>query len=217
MSRRKSKEDKKTQRNQTKLDRKQGIKKELARVIIACEGLVTEKNYFQSIFLELIQNHNIAKTSLVIAHHSHSDPKGVLDDLLKALKVDNEFEHKWIVIDRDEHESFSKTLDQAKAMDVNVAYSNPSFEFWFLLHFDNYTTPTHRHHLPNLLKKHITYQKNSKTTYNEILPFQKIAITRSKQLIDKFTLNGRKLNPTIDNPTTTVYLLIEVLNGLGNE
>ena len=216
MSRRESKEDKKLERNQRKLERKKGIRKELDRVIIACEGSVTEKNYFQSIFLELIQNHNIAKTSLIIARHSATHPRGVLEDLERTLKRDSAFEHKWIVIDRDEHESFSETLDQAKSIDINVAYSNPSFEFWFLLHFDDYTTPTHRHNLPDLLKKHIDYRKNSKTTYDEILPFQEIAIGRSKKLIDKFTLDGRKLNPTKDNPSTTVYKLVELLNSLQN-
>jgi hypothetical protein len=214
MSRRKSKEDNKAERNQRKLDRKKNIRKDLDRVIIACEGSVTERNYFKSIFSELISNHNIAKTSLIIAKHSHTDPKGVLSDLLIELEKDDEFEHKWIVIDRDEHESFSKTLDQAKSENVNVAYSNPSFEFWFVLHFEDYTTPTHRHYLLNLLKKHINYKKNSNTTYHETLPFQEIAIKRSKKLIDKFTLDGRKLNPTTDNPSTTVYKLVEVLKGL---
>ena len=214
MSRRKSKDDKKAERNQRKLERKKNIRRELDRVIIACEGSVTEKNYFKSIFSELIQNHNIAKTSLIIAKHTATHPKGVLEDLEKALREDNEFEHKWIVIDRDEHESFSETLDQAKSINVHVAYSNPSFELWFLLHFKDYTTPTHRHYLPALLKEHIKYKKNSKTTYHEILPFQELAIKRSKKLIDKFTLDGRKLNPTTDNPSTTVYRLVELLNGL---
>jgi len=214
MSRRESKEDKKAERNQRKLERKKNIRKDLDRVIIACEGSVTERNYFQSIFLELIGNYNIAKTSLIIARHTATHPRGVLEDLEKALKKDDEFEHKWIVIDRDEHESFAETLDQAESIKVKVAYSNPSFEFWFLLHFDDYTTPTHRHHIPDLLKKYINYKKNSKTTYHEILPFQEIAIKRAKKLIDKFTLDGRRLNPTKDNPSTTVYKLVEVLNGL---
>jgi len=86
MSRRKSKEDNKAERHQRKLDRKKNIRKDLDRVIIACEGSVTERNYFKSIFSELISNHNIAKTSLIIAKHSHTDPKGVLSDLLIELK-----------------------------------------------------------------------------------------------------------------------------------
>ncbi|MEA2099516.1 MAG: hypothetical protein U9P72_05225 [Campylobacterota bacterium] len=80
MSRRESKEDKKAQRQKKKEDRKVAVKNELQRVILACEGSVTEKNYFQVIFNDLIQNKGIAKTSLVIAKHKHTDPKGVLQD-----------------------------------------------------------------------------------------------------------------------------------------
>ncbi len=217
MSRRQSKEDKKLERNRRKDERKKGIKKELDRVIIACEGSKTERNYFQAIFNHLIQNRNISKTSLVLARHKSTHSEGVLNDLIEALKKDTDFEHQWIVIDRDEHESFSETLDKAKSKGVDVAYSNPSFEFWFLLHFEDYTTATHRHHLPDLLKKHLPYAKNSTTVYNETLPRQKDAIERAKKIIANFTLDGRKLNPTIDNPSTTVYKLVEVLNELGKE
>jgi hypothetical protein len=217
MSRRQSKEDKKLERNKRKDDRKKGIKKELDRVIIACEGSVTERNYFQAIFNNLIQNRNISKTSLVLARHKSTHSEGVLEDLLKELKKDADFEHQWILIDRDEHESFSDTLDKAESKGIEVAYSNPSFEFWFLLHFEDYTTATHRHYLPNLLKKHIPYTKNSTTIYNETLPRQKDAIERAKKLIFDFTLDGRKLNPTIGNPSTTVYKLVEVLNELGRK
>jgi len=217
MSRRQSKEDKKLERNRRKDERKKGIKKELDRVIIACEGSKTERNYFQAIFNHLIQNRNISKTSLVLARHKSTHSEGVLNDLIEALKKDTDFEHQWIVIDRDEHESFSETLDKAKSKGVDVAYSNPSFEFWFLLHFEDYTTATHRHHLPDLLKKHLPYEKNSTTVYNETLPRQKDAIERAKKIIANFTLDGRKLNPTIDNPSTTVYKLVEVLNELGKE
>ena len=141
MSRRKDSDTKKLERKQKKLDRKKNIRKELARVIIACEGLVTERNYFDSIFSELKQNHNIAKTSLVIAKHKHTDPMGVLKDLEKALEKDDEFEHKWIVIDRDEMkpnggghslENFNGAISSATSKGIQVAYSNPSFEIWYL-------------------------------------------------------------------------------------
>jgi hypothetical protein len=219
MSRRtkKSKEELKTERTVKKDKRKNGVRKELDRVIIACEGRKTERNYFRAIFNNLIQNRNISKTSLVLARHKSTHSEGVLEDLLKELNKDADFEHQWIVIDRDEHESFSDTLDKAKSIGIEVAYSNPSFELWFLLHFDDYRTATHRHHLPDLLKKYIPYRKNSTTIYDDIFPRQKDAIERAKKLIFDFTVDGRKLNPTIDNPSTTVYKLVEVLNELGRK
>jgi len=213
VSRKRNKEEKKQDRMQKKDDRKRGIKKELNRVIIACEGIKTEKNYFEAIFSELIQDRNIAKTSLVIAPHSHTDPLGILKDLLSALKKDNEFEHQWIVIDRDEHESFEEAISKAKALNVNVAYSNPCFELWYLLHFEAYTMPIHRHDLPSRLDKYIDYAKNSKTLYKETLNFQEIAIERAKRLLLTHS-KDKALNPLLDNPSTSVYQLVEVLNSL---
>jgi len=226
MSRRQSKEDKKLERNKRKDDRKTGIRKELDRVIIACEGTVTEKQYFQSIFDDLVENNNIAKTSLVIAKHSHTDPKGVLADLEKALEKDSEFEHKWIVVDRDEvkpngggHdvENFNGAISSAEAKGIDVAYSNPSFEIWYLLHFEYRNTALSRDEVIIELKKYVDYEKNSKTIYIELLDLQKNAIDNAKKLEAMHTSHGRKLDPAIDNPSTTVYKLVETLNGLGEK
>jgi hypothetical protein len=215
MSRRKSKEDKKVERIKKKDDRKLGIKKELNRVIIACQGTKTEVHYFKAFFHALIQNKNISKSSFVIAKHSHTDPIGVLTDLQVALKKDSEFEHQWIVIDRDEHESFANALYQAKSINVNVAYSNPSFELWYLLHFEDFNSSIHRHDLPTRLQKYLHYSKNATTLYQETLSLQPLAIERAKNLISNHS-QERALNPSIDNPSTTVYELVEVLNGLGD-
>lgn len=219
MSRRESKDDKKAQRQKRKDDRKVNVKKELQRVILACEGSVTEKNYFQAIFNKLIQSKGIAKTSFVIAPHKHTDPKGVLQDLLNALEKDSEFEYKWIVIDRDEMrpnggghplENFNGAISSAQAQNINVAYSNPSFEIWYLLHFEYRNTPIDRDDVIKKLNKHVDYEKNSQTIDEEILPFQKTAISQAKQLIEE----NLTLSPAENNPSTTVYKLVEQLNNL---
>jgi len=226
MSRRESKEDRKAQRQQRRLDRKADIKKELQRIILACEGTVTEKNYFQAIFDELIQGKGIAKTSFVIAKHNHTDPKGVLQDLLNELKKDPEFEHKWIVIDRDEMrpnggghslENFNGAISSAIAHKIHVAYSNPSFEIWYLLHFEYRHTPIDRDEVIEQLNKYVDYEKNSQTIYTEILPQQDTAISNAKKLIAFHTTGAKKLIPADNNPSTTVYKLVELLNSFNKK
>ena len=146
-----------------------------------------------------------------------------MSDLEKALENDAEFEHKWIVIDRDEMrpnggghevENFNGAISSAKAKGIQVAYSNPSFEIWYLLHFEYRNSPIDREAVIKELKKYVDYAKNSRTIYQEILPLQKVAIANAKRLKATYEVNGRILNPTIDNPSTTVYELVEVLNGL---
>ena len=218
-----AKEDRKKAKQKKKEDRKKDIKNEFERVILACEGKVTEKNYFQSIFDNLIENHSIAKTSFVIAKHKHTNPKGVLNDLEEHLKKDSDFEHKWIVIDRDEMrtnggghiiQDFNGAISSAKAKNINVAYSNPSFEMWYLLHFEYRNTPIDRDEVVDILEKKIDYTKNSKSVFDKILAQQNYAISNAIRLINHHSQNGRKLDEANDNPSTTVHQLVIYLNCL---
>lgn len=218
-----TKEEKKQARHAKKEARKQDNREDFERVIIACEGTVTEKNYFQSIFNELIKTKKIAKTSLVIAKHNHTDPEGVLNDLLQELERDSDFEHQWIVIDRDEMRpnggghtltNFNNAIQQAAAKNIHVAYSNPSFELWYLLHFEYRNTLIDRDDVIKELNEYIDYGKNSTSVYEDVLSNQNTAIENAKRLENHFTTGGRILQPATDNPSSTVYRLVEVLNSL---
>jgi hypothetical protein len=218
-----AKEGRKKAKTLKKLERKQKTKNELIRVILACEGVVTERNYFQKIFDTLISEHNISKTSLVIAKHAHTNPKGVLEDLLNALESDPEYEHKWIVIDRDEMrpnggghplEDFNGAISSAEAKQIKVAYSNPSFEIWYLLHFEYRNTAVDRDEVIVQLEKYMEYSKNSQMIFDMLIKNQDSAIANAKRLIAAYEINKRQISPAIDNPSTTVHELIEVLNSL---
>ncbi len=218
-----AKEDRKRAKANAKLERKQKNKVELVRVILACEGSVTERNYFQSIFDDLIMHQGIAKTSLIIAKHSHTNPQGVLQDLLDGLAKDSDFEHQWIVIDRDEMrpnggghslKDFNSALSSAASKNIKVAYSNPSFEIWYLLHFEYRNTPIDRDQVIKMLGKYVDYAKNSKTIFAELLDCQATAIANAKRLKETYQTAGRICIPATDNPCTTVYELVEVLNKL---
>lgn len=216
-----AKEQRKKAQKAKKLERKQKIREELKRIIIACEGEVTEQNYFQDFFNELILDHQISKTSLVIAKHKHTNPTGVLQDLLNELKYDNDFEHKWIVIDRDEErvgggghtkEDFNNAIEQARINKIKVAYSNPSFEIWYLLHFEYRNTAIDRDEVFEKLKSTIEYNKSKLGVYAMLKESQMFAITNSKRLLANYTSGDRIHIPSDDNPSTMVHELIEILN-----
>ena len=127
--------------------RKKQIKEQVKSVLIACEDKISSPNYFKMIIKKLIEDKKITQDSLVIAKHEHVNPKGVLQDLLNHKKDDKtykDFEHRWIVIDRDiarvnggghPKDDFLTALSEAKSKRVEVAYSNDCFEIWYLLHF----------------------------------------------------------------------------------
>lgn len=54
------------------------------------------------------------------------------------------YDQVWVVFDTERHDINNKLLpaiDQARALGIQVALSNPSIEYWFLLHFVYTTRP----------------------------------------------------------------------------
>jgi len=202
-------------RKQNKLDLKRNKNTKSIRqsIILACEGTKTECLYFNDIFLELKNNHQIASSSLVIADHHHTDPIGVLSDLLNHPNY-QDFQYKWIVIDRDEErtnggghtlDNFNTALSKAKSKGIKVAYSNPCFEIWYLLHFEYRNTAIDRDELCNKLITEFGYQKNTL--------FKQGCLSYAKDNANRLLENYIHNDPANNNPSTTVHKLVEELEG----
>ena len=105
-----------------------------ACVLLVCEGKKTEPNYFKSLRKEL----RLTTVEVEVVGQGAA-PKTVVKravDLLKAGKHD--YDHVWCIFDveqRGKNPSIHPALDQAVANGIDVALSNPCFEYWFILHF----------------------------------------------------------------------------------
>lgn len=220
--------------------RKKADKSKIPDIIIACEDSVSSPTYFGLIVDKLIKQRLITQDSFVIANHNHSNPSGVLEDLKKHIcdngKTYKDFEHKWIVIDRDAtrvnggghgRDDFNKALQNAKRLKVEVAYSNDSFELWYLLHFTYRSTAILRddtlnevikklkaknpHKFTKLNKDNVKQENFTKLIFDELLELQVTAIENAKRLLTSY---GAEHNPESDNPSIKVHLLVGVLNKL---
>lgn len=72
----------------------------------------------------------------------------------------------WCVFDRDDNTNamLSKAKQVAIKEGYQIAFSNPSFEVWFLLHFNNQTTPVENCEAAiKLLKKKAGWSSMRKT------------------------------------------------------
>lgn len=132
-------------------------------VLIVCEGKKTEPNYFH----EIRKSRRLSSLTIEIVPGdiSGTHPKSIIGyakELRAKRKKDGlEFEKTWCVFDRDDHEKIHEAFDQAKANNILVAFSNPCFELWFLLHFRYHSAHIHRDNLMPLLKGHFpNYDKN---------------------------------------------------------
>jgi len=186
--------------------------------LLACEGDDTEPQYFRDMFSLLIKKKALSPSSFIIAPHKHTDPMGVLDDLLKysgpLRETYKDFSLRWIVIDRDEERTnggghtlgnFNTALSRAEAKNVKVAWSNPCFEIWYLLHFQYRQTFINRDELLKELPKIIEkpYAKNTPGMFEYLLPH----INTAKRNAEKLS----KMNqvPADANPGTKMHELID--------
>jgi len=208
-------------RKQAKKDneRIKNTRDERKAVLIACEDSVSAPLYFNAIFYDLKINHAIAASSLVIAEHKHTDPLGVLQDLLDHPSYED-FDHQWIVIDRDEErtnggghtlECFNQAIAKADGKGIKVAYSNPCFEIWYLLHFEYRNTAIDRDELCKQLERDHQYKKNELLILNQ--EQQDTAIKNAQKLIKSWDAVQGITFPATDNPSTTVHDLVKLLNG----
>lgn len=189
------------------------------KILIICEGEKTEVNYLKEIRVEKRISDkllHIKKCSL------GTNPKKVLECAIKESgykrgKFEN-FDEVWIVIDRDEHHDFAQTVLDAKTKNINVAHSNPCFELWLLLHFENQTAHIERQNVISKLSRYMSYTKNMNSAYaitKTKLPF---ANENAKKLLLKHKTDCERFDVLECNPSTKVYKLVEkIINIQGCE
>ena len=92
---------------------------------------------------------------------------------------------------------------------MRVAYSNESFELWYLLHFSYSDACLTRRGLITRLTVLLghPYRKNSETMYGELEHRVADAIQNAERLLDQY----QPLVPANVDPSTTVHLLVREL------
>ena len=180
-----------------------GIRHYRRLFLIATEGEKTEPQYFKA-----LSNQQATIKIKCIKKEGDSSPKQVLKRMKRHLK---EYELKktdaaWLVVDKDEWPEAQLTqLHQwAEAADNRgLALSNPKFEYWLLLHFEEGKGIVGSRDCTKRLKKHLPdYNKGIKGNQ-----FSRETITQAIQRAKR-----RDNPPCSDWPRfvgTTVYRLVE--------
>lgn len=175
--------------------------------VIAVEGVKTEPQYF-SIFNDSEQN--IIRIKCPKANNRSSPIQ-----VLKRMKIylENEdikkTDEAWLVVDQDEwlENQLQQLFDWSLQKDnYGFALSNPNFEYWLLLHFEEGHGVVNSNDCLNRLKKHLP-------EYNKGVDVRKINTTMIEQAI--LRAKKRDNHQCIDWPRTigqtTVYRLVEKL------
>lgn len=188
-----------------KFQRQLGERRYRRLFFISVEGLATEPQYF-SIFndLDLIIHVECLKG------RNESSPIHVLQRMKKYLKETKlrASDEAWLVVDKDQWTEEQLTKLHAWSQEHNnygFALSNPKFEYWLLLHFED--------------GANISSARECSQRLNRYLPdYQKAIDTRkiTQDMIDAAIrrAKGRDNPPCLDWPRstgTTVYRLVAKL------
>ena len=193
------------QRFQRDINRK--TMEEIERFLIVCEGEKTEPIYFESfeVFSAHIKVIGAGKNTESLVN--------------SAIEFNNqgEYDQVWCVFDKDSFhdQQFNNACSKAEQNGLHVAYSNQSFELWYILHFGLLESQLDRHQyikkLDEFFKKFFgrNYQKNDTETFHLLKPFQNTAIKNAKRLASYYDSHN---TPSQRFPATYVFELVEELN-----
>lgn len=187
-------------------------------ILIALEDEKSAKLYFRD-----WREHRKADRVLVFAPYLGPNPPEVVD---AAVRKDQEqqddpdrddFDEVWIVIDtegpadRRRSGQVRQAIERVKKLGprFHAAVSNPCFEYWLLLHFED-TAATFKDAaaVGERLRKHIKNYKKNQSAFRETRDHVVTAIARAEK---RFAGKGHALHPCDCHPCTQVYALMQSL------
>lgn len=170
--------------------------------IIVPEGEKTEQIYFDQF------NNQSTIIKIICRKPKHSAPKYLLKEIIKVVKEDKlrSGDEAWIVLDKDKwnENDINDLHEKGKGkVKYELAVSNPCFEYWLLLHFENGKGITDSNNCVKCLRKYIKeYKKNDYST--------DILIDKIPKAIERAKAKDIPSSPwPCKTKGTTVYKLVE--------
>jgi RloB-like protein len=190
-------------------------------VLIALEDQRSARLYFDG-FRKELRGYRI----VILVPWEGSDPKSVVQAAKAArderkAEADKDqadpFDEVWVVFDtegpqNDQRQRAARgAIDQARSLEILTAVSNPSFEYWLLLHFEWCVKPLDSGAaVCHLLKKHVPDFDKGKDCYAITRPHVQTAIDRAKRVFaerHRYSSN----HPCDCHPCTEIHRLVESL------
>jgi len=196
----------------TKLLDREHDRRDTKLFIVATEGKETEKQYFR-----MFNSTRIKVEILATTEDGKSSPEYVLERLDKCKKQYdlNEDDMLWLVsdVDRWGDKKLSDVCSQGRQRGYNLAISNPCFEVWLTLHFEDINTEDRTcDNFKARLRTILGSYNGSNLNISAYKPNTKDAVNRAKNLHPSSQHNWP---PTLG---THVYRLVEILlKSLGSD
>ena len=197
-------------RRRRTLRRKAPFRNPKPKILIVSEGRLTEPDYFYA----LARSCGALVSFEVIIERAAGVPLSVVEKAIRHLsglgRMTNFSRHDtvWAVFDRDEHPHFDRAIGEALTAGVKVAFSNPCFELWLVLHFQDWDRPMDRHSMQHELRRLLPSfdpSGSKRADFSALSANVGLAVNRGRAMeqrrIEERTPRG--------NPVTTVFHLVE--------
>lgn len=170
-----------TSRKARPLIRDQGTLRDARLVVIATEGQVTEKLYFEEF------GDSRVKVKIVPSVDGRSAPQHVLQNLVDYADTYQigAGDQMWLLVDRDRWEpsALATVAAECDRKSWGFALSNPSFELWLCLHFEaNLPPEPTQGDLESILREKLGSFNKSKYDVNLCLKDLSGAVARAEAL-----------------------------------
>ena len=182
--------------------------------LIATEGAKTEPQYF-ACFNAFNEFSSTVHVKCIRKRQGASSPQHVLKAMKQHLADNNikNSDEAWLVIDKDRWTELQlgelHTWSQEKK-NYRVALSNPKFEYWLLLHFENIDGNLTSTQCTNKLRRHLPQ-------YDKRLECSKITLSRIQKAVQQARQQDNSPCDSWPQTTgTTVYRLVERIISAGD-
>ncbi len=194
--------------------KKRGVmnRQQKSLILFGLEGKnKTEKNYFSN--FQQIRGKFIIRW----ASGNATDPVGIVENIKRDIlkKSLKEGDRAFAVFDMDidplKEAAVEKARNLAKGQNIELITSNPCFEVWFVLHFEDSTASYNSSKdVINKLRTYITGYKKSDDVFEVLQGRMKDAILRAKKL-RAYHKDNKTCKLSEQNPVTGVDQVVELL------
>lgn len=198
------------------LQRRRGVRDLAKRFLIVCEDGKSAPNYFEC----LKKHFKLTAASIrVVGSDGGTQPLQVVQkavDLKKTAAKPSSgtlpFDEVWCVIDGDYGVKIANARSKAETNGVQLAISTMCFEYWLLLHLEDYNTPTiDCDGLVHALraKRRLPDYEKGKYDFSSLVERVYDASERAKKLRKPGAERGEL--PEAQNPCSEIYKLVDAI------
>lgn len=196
------------------VERRPSARTVAVRIVVFCEGKKTEPAYLRA----FADHHGNGRVEIECVGGSGT-PKTIVSRAIERKKnarargrreLVGGGDQVWAMFDRDDHPFVLEARDMAQANGVPVAFSNPCFEVWGLLHYVDHGSPDSRHEVQkklSMVMPNYHHDKNPVFDFEHIRDRHRDACRRALRCL----AHRHEEGDPHGNPSTTVHELLDVI------